>query len=93
MKNSAALSTAPQAERKTEGLSMTKPRAKDVFQKFTTPKKETLMDKTTRVVHEMIDDETKQRQAKVARLRQARLEKETANSDSSAPKTPGKAGR
>lgn len=60
---------------------MTKLSKNHVFQKFVTPPKETLMDKTTRVVQEMIDDETKLRQAKMARLRQARLEKEAATSE------------
>ena len=39
-------------------------------------KPETPMDKTTRVVRQMVDEETKQRQAKNSRLRNARLERE-----------------
>ncbi len=40
------------------------------------PKPETAMDKTTRVVRGMIDEEEKQRQVKITRLRKARLERE-----------------
>ena len=39
-------------------------------------KPKTLMDKTTRVVRQMVDDETVQRDAKISRLRNARLERE-----------------
>ena len=39
-------------------------------------KPETPMDKTTRVVRQMVDEETEQRQAKNSRLRNARLERE-----------------
>jgi len=39
-------------------------------------KPETAMDKTTRVVRQMIDEETEQRDAKNSRLRNARLERE-----------------
>ena len=39
-------------------------------------KPETLLDKTTRIAMEMVDDETVQRQAKNTRLRKARLERE-----------------
>jgi hypothetical protein len=39
-------------------------------------KPETLMDKTTRIVKKIIDDETEQRQVKNTRLRNARLERE-----------------
>jgi hypothetical protein len=39
-------------------------------------KPETPMDKTTRVVRKLIDDEAEQRQAKLTRLRNARLERE-----------------
>ena len=40
------------------------------------PRKETLMDKTTRVVREILDEETAQRQIRTLRLRKARLERE-----------------
>jgi hypothetical protein len=39
-------------------------------------KPETPMEKTTRVVRQMVDEETEQRQAKNSRLRNARLERE-----------------
>ncbi|MHA6324906.1 hypothetical protein [Roseivivax sp. CAU 1753] len=39
-------------------------------------KPETPMDKTTRVVRQMVDEEAEQRQAKNSRLRNARLERE-----------------
>lgn len=38
--------------------------------------KETPIDKTTRIVRKMIDDEAEQRLAKLQRLRKARLERE-----------------
>ncbi|WP_299971646.1 hypothetical protein [uncultured Roseobacter sp.] len=49
---------------------------------------ETAMDKTTRVVREIIDEEAQQRQVKIARLRTARLEREanTPTDAASAPK-------
>ncbi len=37
---------------------------------------ETTMDKTTRVVRKMVDDEAEERLAKLTRLRNARLERE-----------------
>ncbi len=40
------------------------------------PKAETPMDKTTRIVMKMIDDEAEKRNAKITRLRKARLERE-----------------
>ena len=39
-------------------------------------KPETPMDKTTRVVRQMVDEETEKRDAKNSRLRNARLERE-----------------
>lgn len=39
-------------------------------------KAETPMEKTTRVVRKMVEDEAEQRQAKINRLRTARLERE-----------------
>lgn len=41
-------------------------------------KTETVMDKTTRVVREMLDTETELREAKTQRLRKTRLEREAA---------------
>jgi hypothetical protein len=46
-----------------------------VFKEHTT-RPETTMDKTTRVVRKMVDDEAEQRLAKLTRLRNARLERE-----------------
>ena len=40
------------------------------------PAAETVMDKTTRVVREMLDEETEQREIRTSRLRKARLERE-----------------
>lgn len=40
------------------------------------PKPETAMDKTTRVVRQIVDDDAEKRQMKIARLRKARLERE-----------------
>ena len=39
-------------------------------------KPETAMDKTTRIAKKLVDDEAEQRQAKMNRLRNARLERE-----------------
>ncbi|MFY0616952.1 hypothetical protein [Shimia sp.] len=44
--------------------------------KAQSPKAETPMDKTTRIVRKMVEDEAEQRQAKNNRLRKARLERE-----------------
>ena len=50
------------------------------------PGKETPMDKTTRVVREILENETEKRQAKTSRLRKARLEREAvAPVDASTP--------
>ncbi|SFM25066.1 hypothetical protein [Shimia aestuarii] len=46
--------------------------------KPTPPRAETLMDKTTRIVRGILDDEAEQRENKTARLRKARLEREAA---------------
>jgi hypothetical protein len=51
-----------------------------VFSASDTPK-ETLLDKTTRVVRRMNNDETELRQAKTARLRKARFENQVDVSD------------
>ncbi|MGY3436455.1 MULTISPECIES: hypothetical protein [unclassified Marinovum] len=44
--------------------------------KMTTPRAETPMDKTTRAVQDILDEEKKHRQFKTERLRKARLERE-----------------
>lgn len=40
-------------------------------------KVETPLDKTTRIVRKMVEEETEQRQAKIDHLRKARLERES----------------
>ena len=40
------------------------------------PRPETTMDKTTRIVRKLVDEEAEQRLAKLTRLRNARLERE-----------------
>ena len=56
------------------------------------PIKETQMDKTTRAVKEITDEETEKRQVRTSRLRQARLEREAGAPNTSAtneaPKKP-----
>ncbi|UWR00278.1 hypothetical protein K3729_05755 [Rhodobacteraceae bacterium S2214] len=47
----------------------------DVFKAYDS-KPETPMDKTTRVVRKMVDEDAEKRQAKITRLRNARLERE-----------------
>ena len=44
--------------------------------KASTPRAETLMDKTTRAATEILNEEKKQRKTKTERLRKARLERE-----------------
>lgn len=65
---------------------MTK-RARDAVFKTTIPRAETMMDKTTRIVREIIGEETEQRQTSMARLRKARLEMEAAAA-ADAPESP-----
>ena len=48
---------------------------KNVFKAYDA-KPETPMDKTTRVVRKMVDEDAEERQAKITRLRNARLERE-----------------
>lgn len=48
---------------------------KNVFKAYAA-KPETPMDKTTRVVRKMVDEDAEARQAKITRLRNARLERE-----------------
>lgn len=54
---------------------MTKLTKNNLFRVYDS-KPETAMDKTTRVVRKMVDEETEQRDAKNSRLRNARLERE-----------------
>ncbi|APG49322.1 MULTISPECIES: hypothetical protein [Phaeobacter] len=54
---------------------MTKLSKNNLFKVYES-KPETAMDKTTRVVRQMVDEEAEQRQAKNSRLRNARLERE-----------------
>jgi len=54
---------------------MTKLTKSNLFKVHET-KPETAMDKTTRVVRQMVDEETEKRAAKNSRLRNARLERE-----------------
>lgn len=54
---------------------------KDTLFKATQTKAETVMDKTTRVVREMLDTETEKREAKTMRLRKNRLEREAATQE------------
>jgi hypothetical protein len=49
---------------------------KNILFKAYDAKRETPMDKTTRIVRQMVDEETEQRDAKNSRLRNARLERE-----------------
>lgn len=49
---------------------------KDTLFKAPQTRAETVMDKTARVVREMLDTETEQREAKTQRLRKTRLERE-----------------
>jgi hypothetical protein len=53
---------------------------KDTLFKAPQTRAETVMDKTTRVVREMLDTETEQREAKTQRLRKTRLEREASDS-------------
>ncbi|SLN70526.1 hypothetical protein PEL8287_03914 [Roseovarius litorisediminis] len=56
--------------------------------KASKPAAETVMDKTTRVVREMLDEETEQREIRTARLRTARLEREAVTPKETAKKAP-----
>ncbi|MBR9651543.1 hypothetical protein [Thalassovita aquimarina] len=59
---------------------------KDTLFKAGKPRAETTMDKTSRAVREILDDEAEQRETKTARLRKARLERE-ASTPVDAPET------
>ncbi|QDY69277.1 hypothetical protein [Qingshengfaniella alkalisoli] len=67
---------------------MTKLTKNNLFKVYDS-KPETPMDKTTRVVRQMVDEETEQRQAKNSRLRNARLERE-ANTSPETTVTPAR---
>lgn len=54
------------------------------------PVKETAMDKTTRVVRIMLDEETERRRLRTLRLRTARLEREAAAPKEATTKPPKK---
>jgi hypothetical protein len=54
---------------------LAKPKKSNVF-KTQVPKAETPMDKTTRIVRKMVEEEAELRQTKIDRLRNARLERE-----------------
>ena len=54
---------------------MTKLTKSNLFKVYDS-KPETPMDKTTRVVRQMVEEETEQRLAKISRLRNTRLERE-----------------
>jgi hypothetical protein len=54
---------------------LAKPKKSSVF-KTQVPKAETPMDKTTRIVRKMVEEEAELRQTKIDRLRNARLERE-----------------
>ncbi len=60
---------------------------KETLFKAQPPRAETAMDKTTRIVRDIIDGEAEQRQIKMQRLRAARLERE-ANTPAAPVKTP-----
>ena len=55
------------------------------------PLKETLMDKTTRVVREILDEEAEQREIKTSRLRKARREREAVPPADAPPAKPSAA--
>ena len=63
---------------------MARPTKETLF-KAQPPRAETAMEKTTRVVRGMLDEETEKRQLKMKRLRAARLERE-ANTPAEPPK-------
>lgn len=57
------------------------------------PRNESVMDKTSRAVKEILDEETTQRETRTARLRKARLEREAGTPPASVDVTPAKATR
>ena len=66
-------------------------RTKTTLFKPTPPRAETLMDKTTRIVRGIIDEEAEQRLLKTSRLRKARLEREAATPEDAVAAKPGRA--
>ena len=64
---------------------------KTTFFKPAPPRAETLMDKTTRIVRGIIDEEAEQRLLKTSRLRKARLEREAATPEDTVAAKPGRA--
>ncbi len=56
--------------------------------KTAAPRAETAMEKTTRLVRGILDDEAEVRRLKTARLRKARLEREKSTPDESAKAKP-----
>jgi hypothetical protein len=67
---------------------------KDTLFKAQPPRAETAMEKTTRIVRGMLDEESEKRQVKMQRLRAARLQREAhtpAEPAKPAPKTRRKA--
>ncbi|WP_439522299.1 hypothetical protein [Marivita sp.] len=63
---------------------------KDTLFKPAAPRAETVMDKTTRVVRDILDTETEKREAKTQRLRKTRLEREAATQDDTPAAKPKK---
>ncbi|WP_085824938.1 hypothetical protein [Ruegeria meonggei] len=68
---------------------MAKPKKATVFNVHV-PKAETPMEKTTRVVREMVNEEAEQRQIKNARLRKTRLERDAKAPSEASPPKPAK---
>ncbi|WP_380055510.1 hypothetical protein ACFE33_00565 [Falsihalocynthiibacter sp. SS001] len=68
---------------------MVKPPEKSMFKAYKA-KPETILDKTTRVVRKMVDEEAEIRQAKITRLRKARLEREASTAPASETRKPRK---
>lgn len=54
---------------------------KDTLFKPPVPRAETVMDKTTRIVRDILETETEKREAKTQRLRKTRLEREATTPD------------
>lgn len=61
---------------------------KDTLFKPSAPRAETVMDKTTRVVRDILETETEKREAKTLRLRKTRLEREAASPKADAAPKP-----
>ncbi|WP_377192916.1 hypothetical protein [Ruegeria meonggei] len=65
-------------------------RTKTALFKAQIPNAETPMDKTSRVVREMVNEEAEQRQIKNARLRKTRLERDAPTPSEACPPKPVK---